>query len=80
LRVTSGPVVDEALALGEAIAANAPVAVQLSKRAILDNDGVALGAALVNEQQLFGLCFATADQKEGMAAFLGRRKASFTGK
>jgi enoyl-CoA hydratase len=80
LRVTSGPVVDEALALGEAIAANAPVAVQLAKRAILDNDGVALGAALVNEQQLFGLCFATADQKEGMAAFLGRRKASFTGK
>ncbi len=80
LAVATGPVVDEALALGEAIAANAPVAVQLCKRAILDNDGVALSAALVNEQQLFGLCFATADQKEGMAAFLARRKPEFVGR
>jgi enoyl-CoA hydratase len=80
LRVTEGPVVEEALALAESIAENAPVAVQLCKRAILDNDAVPLSAALVNEQQLFGLCFATLDQKEGMAAFLGRRKAAFVGK
>jgi enoyl-CoA hydratase len=80
LAVSAGPVVDEALALAEQIAANSPVAVQLCKRAILDNDGVSLSAGLVNEQQLFGLCFATADQKEGMAAFLGRRKAVFTGR
>ncbi len=80
LRVVAGNVVDEAVALGESIAANGPVAVQLCKRAILDNDGQPLGAALVAERQLFALCFATADQKEGMAAFLGKRKASFVGK
>ncbi|GDX82568.1 short-chain-enoyl-CoA hydratase [Deltaproteobacteria bacterium] len=73
-------VVAEALALAEQIAANGPVAVQLCKRAILDNDGQPLSAALISERQLFGLCFATQDQKEGMAAFLGKRKAAFSGK
>lgn len=73
-------VVAEALALAEQIAANGPVAVQLCKRAILDNDGQPLSAALISERQLFGLCFATQDQKEGMAAFLGKRKAVFTGR
>ncbi|MSQ01316.1 MAG: hypothetical protein EXR71_05390 [Myxococcales bacterium] len=72
-------VVAEALALAEQIAANGPVAVRLCKRAILDNDGQALGAALISERQLFALCFATADQKEGMAAFLARRRPEFVG-
>ncbi len=72
-------VVAEAIALGHQIAANGPVAVRLCKRAILDNDGQSLSAALVSERQLFALCFATADQKEGMAAFLARRKADFAG-
>jgi enoyl-CoA hydratase len=72
-------VVDEAVALAESIAANGPVAVRLAKRAILDADGLALGAAQVGERQLFGLCFTTTDQKEGMAAFVEKRKAEFTG-
>ena len=73
-------VVDEALVLAEQIANNGPVAIQLCKRAILDNDGQGLAAALLSERQLFGACFATHDQKEGMAAFLGKRKAEFTGR
>ncbi len=72
-------VVAEAVAMGEAIAQNGPVAVRLCKRAILDGDGLPLGAAQVAERQLFGLCFATADQREGMGAFLEKRKANFTG-
>ncbi len=72
-------VVAEAVTLGEAIAQNGPVAVRLCKRAILDGDGLPLGAAQVAERQLFGLCFATADQTEGMGAFLEKRKANFTG-
>jgi enoyl-CoA hydratase len=32
------------------------------------------------EADLFGLCFATQDQKEGMRAFVEKRKANFTGK
>ena len=73
-------VVDDAVSLGESIAANGPVAVRLAKRAILDADGLPLGAAQIGERQLFGLCFATTDQQEGMGAFLEKRKAQFTGK
>jgi enoyl-CoA hydratase len=32
------------------------------------------------EADAFGLCFATEDQKEGMGAFVEKRKAKFTGK
>lgn len=73
-------VLDEAVALGESIAANGPVAVQLAKRAIVDGDGLPLAAAQISERQLFGLCFATADQKEGMGAFVEKRKAAFVGR
>jgi enoyl-CoA hydratase len=34
----------------------------------------------VYERDLFALCFATADQKEGMAAFLEKREAKFANK
>jgi enoyl-CoA hydratase len=78
LRVAD-PVLDAALALGRQIAANGPVAVRLAKRAVLDTDGLDLRAGLLHEAQLFGLCFATADQREGMAAFLEKRPAAFTG-
>jgi enoyl-CoA hydratase len=45
---------------------------------VLDSDpGQRAGLAL--ERNLFGLCFATADQKEGMDAFVSKRPAQFTG-
>ena len=54
--------------------ANAPIAVKYSKACIdrgmqMDiDDGIAL------ENELFAMCFATADQKEGMGAFMEKRK------
>ena len=36
--------------------------------------------ALALESGLFGRCCATLDQKEGMRAFLAKRRARFTGK
>jgi len=39
-----------------------------------------LEEGLFLEATLFGLCAATSDMKEGMTAFLEKRKASFTGK
>lgn len=79
LRIAS-PVVDEALALARQIAAMGPAAVRLAKRAVLDTDGQDLRAGLLTERNLFALCFATADQKEGMAAFLEKRPAAFVGR
>ena len=58
---------------------NAPVAISLAKKSI--NEGYDLDAdgAIALENKLFGKCFATADQKEGMDAFLNKREATFKG-
>jgi enoyl-CoA hydratase len=39
-----------------------------------------LGNAQGYEAEVFGLCFSTEDQKEGMTAFVEKRKANFSGK
>ncbi|HET9987004.1 MAG TPA: enoyl-CoA hydratase-related protein, partial [Kofleriaceae bacterium] len=69
-------------ALAERITANGPHAVAEVKRLVHEGQSMTLDAALAAEQAAFAECFATADQKEGMAAFLARprRPASFTGK
>ncbi len=59
------------------IAANAPIAVAHAKQSINQNQDLNIAAAIELENKLFGKCFATADQKEGMAAFLEKRKAEF---
>ena len=53
------------------IAKNAPIAVRNCKKAINDGLQVDMDQAIVIEEKLFGDCF---DQKEGMAAFLEKRK------
>ena len=68
------------IAAAEDIAAMGPVAIRLCKRAIHENADSDLASAQAAERTLFGLCFSTSDQKEGMAAFLGKRAAEFTGK
>ena len=63
-----------AIAMAKSFTANAPIAVKYSKACIdrgmqMDiDDGIAL------ENELFAMCYATADQKEGMGAFLEKRK------
>lgn len=64
----------EAMKLAGRIAANAPIAVRAAKRAINDGIHVDMDKALEIEERLFGGCFATDDQREGMAAFLEKRK------
>ena len=69
--------IDELLPAAEkmaaAIAANAPIAVRATKKAVNDGLQVGIDEAIVIEEKLFGSCFESADQKEGMAAFLERR-------
>jgi enoyl-CoA hydratase len=68
-------------ALAGRIAANGPLAVAEVKRLIHQGQSTTLDHALALEQRSFGLLFATADQREGMAAFLAkpRRAAQFKG-
>lgn len=56
------------------IAKNAPIAVRNCKKAINDGLDVDMDKAIVIEEKLFGDCFESYDQKEGMTAFLEKRK------
>lgn len=56
------------------IAQNAPIAVRACKKAINDGLDAKMDDAIVIEEKLFGSCFATHDQIEGMNAFLEKRK------
>lgn len=56
------------------IAKNAPIAVRNCKKAINEGLDVDMDEAIVIEEKLFGGCFESYDQKEGMAAFLEKRK------
>lgn len=69
----------EARKVAEACLSNGPVAVQFAKALVDDGLDLPLDEALELEADTFGDCFRTADQKEGMAAFLGKRKAVFKG-
>ena len=60
--------------LAETIAKNAPIAVRACKKAINNGLEVKMDDAIVIEEKLFGSCFKTADQIEGMSAFLEKRK------
>jgi len=56
------------------------LAVRLSKAAANEGMQTDIDRAMSIEADAFGLCFATQDQKEGMTAFLEKRKASFISK
>jgi len=70
---------DEALRLAGEIAGRAPLAVRLAKEAVNQAYETSLSDGLADERRLFFLLFATQDQKEGMAAFLEKRKPNWTG-
>ncbi|MBS1117839.1 MAG: Enoyl-CoA hydratase/isomerase [Deltaproteobacteria bacterium] len=67
--------------LANRIVANGPLAVAEVKRLIHQGQSTTLEHAIALEQRSFGLLFSTADQREGMAAFLSkpRRPAAFKG-
>lgn len=71
---------EEAKAMASAIAANAPIAVKLCKTAINRGLQMDMDTAVMYEAEIFGECFATEDQKEGMAAFVERREKKFKNK
>lgn len=60
--------------LASTIARNAPIAVRNCKRAINEGLQVDMDQAIIIEEKLFGDCFESCDQREGMTAFLEKRK------
>jgi enoyl-CoA hydratase/carnithine racemase len=66
-----------ALALAETIAAQAPLAVAQIKRVSANAD---LDAGIAAEQEAFAQVFASADAREGIAAFLEKRAPAFQGR
>lgn len=71
---------EEALLLGSEIAARAPIAIRLAKEAVNNAFETSLTDGLADERRAFYLLFATEDQKEGMAAFVEKRKPEWKGK
>ncbi len=71
---------NEALKLAEEIASRAPLAVRAAKKMINASYESSLTDGLAEEKQVFYNLFASEDQKEGMQAFIEKRKPNWTGK
>jgi enoyl-CoA hydratase len=72
--------VGAAMALGERLAAKAPLAVAATKRAVLEGMSLPIEQALEVERREFVRLFETADAREGVSAFLEKRKPVWTGR
>jgi enoyl-CoA hydratase len=70
----------ETLNLARTIAAKSPVAIRLAKESVVKAFETSLDEGLQFERKNFYLTFASEDQKEGMAAFVEKRKPNFIGK
>lgn len=71
---------DKAMEMAESFAKNAQIAVRYSKACIDRGMETGVDEGIAMENELFAMCFATGDQKEGMKAFLEKRPASFENK
>jgi len=76
--VPAAKLLDTAKALASKISHNGQLAVGYAKQAINRGTETDLDTALALETNLFSLCFSTEDQKEGMQAFVEKRKPNFS--
>jgi len=72
--------IEVARGIAHQLAAKAPVALRLAKESVNRALETPLQEGLAVERKNFYFLFATQDQKEGMRAFLEKRKAQFTGR
>ena len=71
-----GKLMDEAKALAESCIKNAPAALRYAKACIDRGMQTDIDTGIAIENELFAMCFATEDQKEGMKAFFRKEKTS----
>jgi enoyl-CoA hydratase len=64
----------EAIKMADRIAGHAPIAIRNIKKAVNEGLDMPIEEAIQHEVNLFSNCFTTEDQKEGMQAFLQKRK------
>ena len=77
--VPHGELMDRTRAFAARITRNAPVALELALTSVFGAVESTMDHALALESSLFGILASTGDMKEGMAAFLEKRKADFVG-
>ena len=78
--VPAGELVEEAVKTAATIAGMAPLAVQANKEMVNAAFEGGLSQGVQFERRLFHALFGTADQKEGMAAFVEKRPGNWTGR
>jgi enoyl-CoA hydratase len=71
---------DEAVKLAKEITQMSPISIRLAKESVLKAFDSGLQEGLYFERKNFYMCFASEDQKEGMQAFVEKRKPKFEGK
>lgn len=78
--VAPGKSLESALGWAAELASKAPVALAMAKGAMRESWDLPVDRAMEVERERFASTFESADQKEGMAAFLEKRKPNFRGK
>ena len=78
--VADAEVFQTALRIAKTIVSMPPLAVMQIKEVTLAGQDASLEAAMILERKAFQLLFSTTDQKEGMRAFLEKRKPEFRGR
>jgi enoyl-CoA hydratase len=71
---------ERTLEFARGMAAKSPVALRMAKAAVRAAAEMPLAAGLAYETELFVTCFGSEDKREGVAAFLEKRPAEFTGR
>ena len=79
-RVTDGPALEGAMELAEAINANGPLAVKVSKQVIVESRGWGPDERWEKQAKLLPQVFMSEDAREGAAAFAEKRKPNWKGK
>lgn len=75
--VAEDKLINAAMEMANTIASKGQIAIRYSKTAINRGIETDIETGMSIEKELFGLCFATEDQKEGMEAFLEKRGANY---
>jgi enoyl-CoA hydratase len=78
--VPDDKLMEETMKMARTISQHSPVALGLAKYAIQNEANMDIYTAETMENALFSLAFASEDQKEGMMAFLEKRKPNYQGK